>query len=109
MNFFADLNSSVADLTNGSVQQRWLSRDVLIAISAALGVALLIVLWAVFIRKPREEEEYPLPPAPAPQPEGERRKRRRRRRRRDHRPRNPSLHQTGGLPPKRPEDQSPKY
>ena len=40
---------------------------------------------------------------------GPRQRRRKRRRRREHRPRNPSLEKTGGLPPPRPEDQLPKY
>lgn len=38
-----------------------------------------------------------------------RERRRKRRRRRDHRPRNPSLDKTGGLPPQRPDDQLPKF
>ena len=36
-------------------------------------------------------------------------RRRKRRRVREHRPRNPTLDKTGGLPPPRPDDQLPKY
>jgi hypothetical protein len=39
----------------------------------------------------------------------ERRRVRKRRRKRDHRPRNPTLDKTGGLPPLRPDDELPKF
>jgi hypothetical protein len=91
---------------------RFSVNDMLIILSVALGTALLIVVWAVFFRK-KKEEEYEYPESEEYNYEkssGERRRRRKRkRRRRDHRPRNPTLEQTGGLPPPRPEDQPPPY
>jgi hypothetical protein len=83
--------------------------DYLIVFGAALLVALLILLWAVFLRKPhrkhraRHPSQHSSPPMSASShvepsllalP-----KRRRGRRHRDRRPRNPTLAQTGGLPP----------
>jgi hypothetical protein len=82
-----------------------------IVIFGALGlVTLLSVLWAIFLRKPRQhrrshhhsnprsskpaEKTPPLPPQ---------RHHKRRRSRRRHRPRKPTLAETGGLPPLRPE------
>jgi hypothetical protein len=88
--------------------------DYLIVFGVAILVTLLIVLWAVFLRKPsrkhhaRHPTQHHSPPIAASThavssgpasaalalP-----KRRRGRRHRDRRPRNPTLAQTGGLPP----------
>ncbi len=57
----------------------------------------LLVVWAVFVRhSPRDPRARRL--SDAPPPSG----RRRRHRRREHRPRPPSLAETGGLPPIKP-------
>jgi hypothetical protein len=96
-------------------EHRFTANDMLIVITAALAVGLLLVIWAVFFRKKTEEKyEYPQvtkrkETQDEPSGDGERRRRRKRRRVRDHRPRNPTLHQTGGLPPPRSEDQPPPY
>jgi hypothetical protein len=67
---------------------------------AVLAVILVLVVWAVFIRKPqrgrRRERGQLTTSAPEPETAG---KSRRRRRRSDRR--NPTLAETGGLPPLR--------
>lgn len=61
------------------------------------GLALLLVLWAVFVRKsPKERARGRLVEAPAG---GSSSHRRRRRRKDKHRPRNPTRAEVGGLPP----------
>jgi hypothetical protein len=92
------------------------SRDAILIFGAMAVVTLLVVVWAAFIRKkPRkrlhhyrrpqvsraaEPETAEEPEQPAEEPGGGRR---RKRRRREHRPRNPTLAETGGLPPIKPE------
>ncbi len=80
-------------------------------IGAISVVTVAILIWAIFIRKPGRERprsyHYPSPS----NAESESRNggngssghhgRRRKRRRRSHRPRNPTLSETGGLPPVR--------
>jgi hypothetical protein len=78
------------------------SRGGLIFLFAAVGiVTLLIVVWAIFVRKRPDDSSrrysYPSRSVLADGPPVEHSSRRRRRRRR--RPRNPTLAQTGGLPP----------
>jgi hypothetical protein len=74
-------------------------------IAAALGVVALVLLWAVFIRKPnRRRERGQLLEKPVERSSGKEdpsnhKSSRRRRRREKHRPRNPTLAETGGLPP----------
>ena len=71
----------------------------------AVGVILaLLVLWAVFIRKPARRRDrsrvIKVQSAPAPEESEETSSHRRRRRRRGrNRQRNPTLADTGGLPP----------
>jgi len=85
-----------------------------IMIFGAIGlVTLLAVLWAVFLRRKRRRRRSHLrSPGPtgvpeAPKDEGspapEEKRRRHRRSRRRYRQRNPTLAETGGLPPIRPE------
>ena len=75
-------------------------RDALLVAGAAILVTTAIVLWAVFIRKRKRRPEYHEPAARSePKPE---KRRKWRRRRKDHRPRNPTLAETGGLPPVKP-------
>ena len=87
--------------------------DTLIIVAAALGVALLLFLWAYFIRKGRSRRSKTLSRTGVRPNDREQSagfftgRRRRRRRRRDHpedRPRNPTLGETGGLPPQRPDE-----
>jgi FtsZ-interacting cell division protein ZipA len=99
-----------------------LLREVMIVTGAVAAVTLLLVLWVLYFRKHRlhhthhhshhhhsSEESAGAPPPvsdatatdPEDFPETHRHRRRRRRRRREHRPRNPTLAETGGLPPLR--------
>ncbi len=112
----------LADQVTASALATWRMSDAAmrerILIFGAIGVVILLVLiWAIFLRKSRRPRHghrrwhyhspEPAPVAPgasdeaaAPSPE---RRRRRRRSSRKHRPRNPTLAETGGLPPIRPE------
>ena len=79
-------------------------RDALLVATAAVVATLAILLWAVFVRKRRDRPSYQIPtPKSDQQPPAATAKRRKwRRRRKDHRPRNPTLAETGGLPPVKP-------
>src|SRR6266404_5286157 len=88
------------------------TREGLLVFTALVLVILLSVIWAVYFRKPRRRHHrhYHAEPstreAPAREPEDDSlspKSRRTRRRRREHRPRNPTLAETGGLPPARSE------
>jgi hypothetical protein len=99
---------------------RWMGltfKELLLLLGAVGFVTLLVVLWAVYLRKrPRQHQHHhhhhhshSSPAALSssengePDPGEEKRYRRKRRRRREHRPRNPTLAETGGLPPLRAE------
>ena len=91
------------------------ARDALIILAAFLVVTGAVMVWAVFLRKPsrrhshhhhhhhhhHSEERTPNSGAEAESEELHHGSRRRkwRRPRREHRPRNPTLAETGGLPP----------
>ena len=100
-------------------------REVILLLSAVALAVLAVFVWAVFFRKPgrrrhrhhhHEGEGYRRAPI-TPKPEAEEdeteeeleededsaKSGRRHRRRREHRPRNPTLAETGGLPPLRKE------
>ena len=74
-------------------------------VAVALVVLAVLLLWAVFLRKPARRRERgrlleKKAAAPKPAPDGGSGKKLGRRRRREtHRPRNPTLSETGGLPP----------
>jgi hypothetical protein len=78
-----------------------------LTVVGAIGVVLLpVVVWAVFIRKRRRRRShrsYPANSAPlrSSRSEGSGEHKHSRRRRRHHSPRNPTLAETGGLPPVR--------
>lgn len=84
-----------------------LSTDLLLLLGAVVVLSLLFVVWAVFIRKRKADDldkwrthkHHHDSSGDANQGSGDRRHRRRRRR--EHRPRNPTLAETGGLPPAR--------
>jgi hypothetical protein len=107
----AAFQEAINEMMGGNAQQRFSTRDILIAVTASLLVGTFLFLWISLHYRRRAERDGSrrvLMDTPAPKKEhGDRR--RRRRRRRPHRPRNPSLHQTGGLPPPRPEEQPPKF
>jgi len=82
--------------------------EITMVLGAAGLIALLVILWAIFIRKPQPKDSgryiYPSGRSgqqkdPDPSTAGEKRRRRKRRRRRT----KPTLAETGGLPPIRTE------
>jgi hypothetical protein len=95
------------------------TRDILIIIGATALVTVLALIWAVTFKKrrrhhshhhhhhhhhhshERSESTAEMTPEEEPVIESSSRRRRRRNRRREHRPRNPTLAETGGLPPLR--------
>ena len=87
--------------------------DTFVIIGAALGVAVLLFLWAYLVRRGRNRRSRTLHRSGVRPGEnehstgfftGRRRRRRRRRSQPDERPRNPTLGETGGLPPPRPDE-----
>ncbi|MCL4788629.1 MAG: hypothetical protein KJ070_17850 [Verrucomicrobia bacterium] len=86
-------------------------RETLIVIGAMLLVAIGLLVWAGAIRKRHRRRSAPHRPHYERGSGGDHEShhssgRRRRRRRREHRPRNPTLAETGGLPPIRTEPSS---
>ena len=107
------------DVLPGSWHWMGLTMREMLTLFGAVGVVtLLVVIWAAYIRKrpkshshryhyPSDEQETSSSSSGGdPQENGEKRYRRKRRRRREHRPRNPTLAETGGLPPLRSEHPS---
>lgn len=101
---------------------RWMGltvKELLMVLGAVSVVTLCIFIWAAYFRKrPRQhshrrdhhhhrsqdkKQSEDLPTSVESEQDPERRYRRKRRRRREHRPRNPTLAETGGLPPLRTE------
>ena len=86
------------------------TRDAILIFGTLTLVTVIMIVWAVYIRKRRRHHshhyEYPAPGAAngAPGESSSSKRRKWRRRRRDHRPRNPTLAETGGLPPARSEE-----
>ena len=97
------------------------TRDLLIGLTVALVIGFAIALWMYLRARKRtdREDQERIRQMMRGHSDGQgdsleklpdgRHRRRKRRRRRDHRPRNPPLSETGGLPPPRPDDQLPKY
>lgn len=93
-------------------------REVLLVLGLAMVLGLLLFVWAYLAHKGRRRHHHHSRPSqPSPRPEGKspelssaRRMRPRRRRRNhpDNLPRNPTLGETGGLPPIRPEEPPPE-
>ena len=113
----ADFTDKLNPISNGpGPMTRSVMRDSLIVVGAAVGVAILLFVWAVYFRKPRKHTpgrnvaesrssgKAELVKTEVVEGSSGRRKSRYRRRRREHRSRNPTLAETGGLPPERPED-----
>ena len=89
-------------------------KDLLVIVTTGLALGLVLLLWARHYVKSRQHHHHhhdrksasPSALAPAEQDSGEEHhhhRRRRRKRRREHRPRNPTLSETGGLPATKPE------
>ena len=110
----AQTAKELPELTPGS---RPITSDITLLLGAIGGVVLLVLLWAIFIRGPKKHPEdrdrKPLGANPNPSvtitEDGRERVRKKKRvRRRDHRDRNPTLAETGGLPPQRdPQESTP--
>ena len=88
------------------------TREVLLVLGAIITVTSVLLVWARYFRKRRRHHSHHHHhhhPSTDTSASGtttaesgqESRRRRRRRRRREHRPRNPTLAETGGLPPAR--------
>lgn len=77
--------------------------DVMLLLGVAFVLALVLLVWAVYIRKPKREQNdrvFESRKYIEELDDGTIRKRKKhRRRRRDHRGRNPTLSEVGGLPP----------
>ncbi|MDX1951569.1 MAG: hypothetical protein SFY81_05260 [Verrucomicrobiota bacterium] len=85
------------------------AKDFFLIIGAGILLLAGLLFWAFYIRGPKEEKRTDRPFSHLDEKnEGEegstRRKRRRKHRRREHRSRNPTLAETGGLPPLRKHD-----
>ncbi len=99
------------------------TRNVLIGVTVVLAIGLVIFIWAYFHfrKKSNAQDKKRLsqfaksisPQEGASSTGGQssnnHQRRRKRRRVREHRPSNPTLEKTGGLPPPRPDNQPPKY
>lgn len=86
----------------------WHLSDLMLILIASVLLMTLLICWAVFIRKPGTDGTrariYKSRPTETETEDGMIRKRKRhKKKRRDHRTRNPTLSETGGLPPPRPE------
>jgi hypothetical protein len=88
--------------------------DMILVIGLAALLFAGLISWIVFVRGPRKHPSEkrtvvkPPPPAVTITEDGrERHRKKKRSKRRDHRQRNPTLSQTGGLPPPRDPEQSP--
>ena len=115
--FWAQQNLPIDIITGQWKKMGGGPRDLLTVLSAMTGMTLLIFVWAAFFRRRRRHHARhhghhqdspaatnPNPPARTTGAAGpEAHSHRKRRRRRTHRPRNPTLAETGGLPPVRPE------
>jgi hypothetical protein len=82
--------------------------DLLFLLGAVCVLVLLFLTWAMFLRKRKDElsgwkVERRQHSSNGQSDASGHHHHRRRRRRREHRPRNPTLAETGGLPPARPE------
>ena len=121
--FLADAFTESVNRINAA--DRLSSRDLLLAATLGLLMAIGLFIWTYLRFKNRRRERGELIEGAVP-PKRDRTveksnsksgsdsesgqvRRRKHRRRREHRPSNPTLQQTGGLPPPRPDDQLPKY
>jgi hypothetical protein len=96
------------------------TRELLVGLTIALvvGFVLVLLVYLRFRKKTDEQDQERLSQivrgqsrssSTSGEESGSGHRSRKRRRRRAHRSRNPSLSETGGLPPVRPEDEIPKY
>jgi len=91
-----------------------LSQDMLVVLGTGAILLLLLLVWARFLRKKPHSHSMSSPGNTRKlvggdgSDHGHRQRHRRKRRRREHRSLNPTLAETGGLPPPRPESQPPR-
>ena len=109
--------TDVEDLKSASKDSspQILGTDVTIVLAVLLGLAAILFFWAFFIRKRPEEVRGSMVIHRSDKRSREEHRssgsRKRRKRRADHPSnwgRNPTLSETGGLPPERPDDQDPR-
>ena len=104
----------------GTTLQSVFTTEVMVVLGIILVLALSLFVWAYFIRKAKPSDPHQRAIEAGPIPTGEpgsshkhhshRRRRHRHRRREGSRTqRNPTLQETGGLPPLRPEGEPPKF
>lgn len=110
--FLASAAEAVAEefKTSRTGAQGLQTMDLLMIIAAALLLLTALVCWAIFIRRPDEGEkrDYKTRPHIQETEDGRIRKRKKHKRlRREHRQRNPTLSEAGGLPPVRPSGSPP--
>lgn len=111
---------AAADQQPGLIRAAGPAQDLLIVLGAGIGVLVLLIIWAVYLRRrsrhhsSHHHHHHRSEPAPtaAPatseeEPTSHHHHHRRRRQKREHRGRNPTLAETGGLPPPRPEGTPP--
>ena len=109
----------LGDIEQGDAVTSWqkmgaTTRDALLIFGALAVVTLILVIWAAFIRRKKkrghsshhghnhaDERTMPSGAVEGESSNSQPKRRKWRRRRRDHRPRNPTLAETGGLPPLR--------
>ena len=100
------MGSSIPTPDSGTQEIRWFD-DMALVMGIGLILMLALALWVKFFRKSSERKVSEkdvfrsVPDGSSlsnENSETERRRKKRRRRRRDHRPRNPTLAETGGLP-----------
>jgi hypothetical protein len=104
--------STGLDLPPASKVPKLVASDLILIIGLAALLFGVFVTWIVFVRGPRKhpsERNGPklATPKTATDDGRERRRKKKRSRRRDHRQRNPTLSQTGGLPPPRDPEEEP--
>ena len=85
-------------------------REIALIASIGIGIAIVFIVWAKYFRKTEEAPQHHWL-AEDEEEEGDSDKKghrkKKKRMRRDHRPRNPTLSETGGLPPLRDPGQPP--
>ena len=106
------MTTFLAEVSFEEVRMSWqkmsgATRDGLIVFGAIILVTLVVAIWAAFIRKKKRrhhshhsghDHSQAIQQRTA---DGGQKRRKWRKRRREHRPRNPTLAETGGLPPVR--------
>ena len=115
--FLAEIDEEILKqgATQGGLHHSTHETIFLFAVLLAMTLALFFCAYVMYRKRRHGLSRSPYPPSLTKNEVGEkagatpaaRRRRKWRRRRREHRPRNPTLAETGGLPPIRSEDQPP--